>query len=203
MTPEDLKSLARSSLDPERPDAHWADFPARVVAGLRAGARPAARSRHLELAIALAASAACGLIVGFALWHGRTAGAGSYESLRDGRMLRAQLTLYAGRLEAIVRDRNGLRTQLAAAPSVATGDPVCVEIRDGDERQVVVTFSGQPIKLADRAVMVLSDGGQVILVGRDFLWTPSGAAGAASRLQIRAALIPPEPASTPKPNTPF
>jgi hypothetical protein len=54
-----------------------------------------------------------------------------------------------------------------------------VEIRDGDERQVVVTFSGQPIQLADRTVMVLSDGGQVILTGRDFLWTPSGAAGAA------------------------
>jgi hypothetical protein len=203
MTPEELKSLAQASAEPARPDSHWEEFPGRVVAGLRAGARPAAASRHLELAIALAAAAACGLMAGFALWHGNTAKAGTFESLRDGRMLRAQLVLYAGRLEAIVHDRGGLRTQLATAPSVATADPVCVEIRDGDERQVVVTFSGQPIQLADRTVMVLSDGGQVILVGRDFLWTPSGAAGAATRLQIRAALVPPEPSPTPKPTETF
>jgi len=52
-------------------------------------------------------------------------------------------------------------------------------------------------------VLVLSDGGQVILIGRDFLWTPSGAAGAARRLQIRAALVPPEPSPTPKPTETF
>jgi len=203
MTPEELKSLAQASAEPAWPDSHWEEFPGRVVAGLQAGARPAAAPRHLKLAIALAAAATCGLMAGFALWHGNAAKAGTFESLRDGQMLRAQLTLYPGRLEAIVHDRSGLRTRLAKAPSVATADPVCVEIRDGDERQVVVTFSGQPIQLADRTVMVLSDGCQVILIGRDFLWTPSGAAGAARRLQIRAALVPLEPSPTPKPSETF
>jgi hypothetical protein len=203
MTPEELKSLAQDSAEPARPDSHWEAFPGRVVAGLRAGARPAVAPRHLKLAIALAAAATCGLMAGFALWLSNAAKAGTFESLRDGQMLRAQLTLYAGRLEAIVHDRSGLRTRLAKDPSVATTDPVCVEIRDGDERQVVVTFSGQTIQLADRTVMVLSDGGQVILTGRDFLWTPSSAAGAARRLQIRAALVPLEPSFTPKPTETF
>jgi len=191
MTPEELKSLAQASAEPAWPDFHWEEFPGRVVAGLRAGARPTTAPRHLKLAIALAAAATCGLMAGFALWYGNAANSGTFESLRDGQMLRAQLTRYAGRLEAIVHDRSGLRTRLAKTPSVATADPVCVEIRDGDERQVVVTFSGQPIQLVDRTVMVLSDGGQVILIGRDFLWTPSG------------ALVPPEPSPTPKPTETF
>ena len=203
MTPEELKSLAQASAEPARPDSHWEEFPGRIVTKLRAGVRPTAAPGHLKLAIALAAAATCGLMAGFALWHSNAAKAGTFESLRDGQMLRAQLTLYAGRLEAIVHDRSGLRTQLAKDPSVATADPVCVEIRDGDERQVVVTFSGQTIQIADRTVMVLSDGGQVILTGRDFLWTPSSAAGGARRLQIRAALVPLGPSFTPKANGTF
>jgi hypothetical protein len=203
MTPIELKSLAQASAEPVRPDSHWEEFPTHVVAVLRAGARPASAPGHLKLVIALAAAATCGLLAGFALWHGNAAKAGTFESLRDGQMLRAQLTLYAGRLEAIVHDRSGLRTRLAKDPSVATADPVCVEICDGEERQVVVTFSGQTIQLADRTVMVLSDGDQVILTGRDFLWTPGSVAGAAKRLQIRATLVSLEPSLTPKPTEAF
>jgi hypothetical protein len=192
MNKDDLDQLLRESTMPERPGDYWRGFPGRVIGSLRKGAAIPGRGQSHGWLIGVALSAAaCGLLLGFALWHSRLPSRDAYGSLRDGRVLREFLAQYPGRLQAIVQDESGLHAQLSDLADVSMSNPVLLEIRDGRDHRVIVTFSGQLVRCGDRNVMVLSDGGgQVMLVGPGFFWSGKIATGLAEKVQITAEQIP-------------
>jgi hypothetical protein len=111
--------------------------------------------------------------------------------LRDGRLLHEMQDRYPGRLQAIIRDAEGLHTQLSAEAEPSHSDPIWIEISEGNDRRVVVTFSGQLVRCDNKDVMVLSDDrGGVMLVGDGFLWSRQATTGLGNALRIEAEEIP-------------
>ncbi len=199
MSPDELDRIVRRGTVPGRPDEYWHAFPGLVRQRLRA---PTERApRRWRLGIALAAATACGLFLGFVLWHRQLPSGYAYDSFRDGRVLRELQARYPGRLQAIVQDGTGLHTQLSDVADVSASDPILLEIRDGKDHRVIVTFSGQLVRCGSRNVMVLSDiTGQVMLVGDGFFWSRQASTGLEDIVQVRAekiALARPPPRPTP------
>jgi hypothetical protein len=188
MSPDELDRILRAGRVPGRSDEFWSSFPGLVRQGRRAPTAPA--PRRWRLGIALAAATACGLFLGFMLWHGHRAPAYAYESFKDGKVLRELQARYPGRLQAIVQDESGLHPQLSEVADVSASDPILLEIRDGKDHRVIVTFSGQLVRCGSRNVMVLSDlSGQVMLVGDGFFWSRQASSGLEGVLQLRAEKI--------------
>jgi len=203
MNPRDLDKYLREARVPERPDDYWSEFPGRVIERARTERVAAIRPAPWRLGAAAALAAAFGLVLGFVLWHRHAAAGDAYGSLRDGRVLRELQTRYPGRLQAIIQDGSGLHTQLSDSADVSASDPILLEIRDGKDQRVVVTFSGQLVRCGDRNVMVLSDlGGQVMLVGDGFFWSRQASSGLADVVHIRAERITSE-LGRPKPSPPL
>jgi hypothetical protein len=203
MKPPELDRLLQRGQVPERPEAYWDDFPTLVIRRLQGDGVPAQERRTWRLGAALAVAAACGLVVGFALWHRSRPMEVTDAGMRDGRVLREFLAQYPGRLQAIVRDGTGVHAQLSAAAAVSTSDPIWIEIREGNALRVIATFSGQMVQCGGKNVMVLSDGaGQVMLVGDGFFWSSQISAGVAGDVRILARQIP-NAQPSPRPTMPL
>jgi len=186
----DLNRLLQGARMPDWPDDYWDRFPERVVRRLQTERHFVAEKQPWRLA-ALAAAAACGLILGFILWHRTPSSGDASLTLRDGPVLRGILQQYPGRLHAIIQDGSGLHTLLSKEADVSPSDPILLEIKNGDARSVIVTFSGQRIRCGSTDVMVLSDlEGHVILIGDGFFWSRQISTGSAERVTIRAEQIP-------------
>lgn len=198
MNESDLRRLLRGAPAPDLPDAYWDAFPGRVAGRLRDGAGAPVRP-PVRLGAWLALAGACGLALGFALWHRPPPSPA--DPLRDGRVLREWLARYPGRVRSLVMDASGLHPQLSEAPDIPSEDPIWLEIGDSANPRDIVTFSGQLVRCGDRDVMVLSDvGGQVMLIGDGFFWSRQASAGTAERLRIRAQRIPASQAPTRPPS---
>jgi hypothetical protein len=188
MSPDDIDRILREGRVPDRPDEYWKAFPGLVRRRL-AVKREMAPHRW-RLGIALAAATACGLFLGFVLWHRHLPAGYAYDSFKDGRILREMESLHPGRLQAIIQDGSGLHTQLSDIADVSASDPVLLEIRDGKDHRVIVTFSGQLVRCGSRNVMVLADiSGQVMLVGDGFFWSRQASTGLEDIVQVRAEKI--------------
>jgi hypothetical protein len=195
--PPSLESMVQGARVPERTDDYWNDFPGLVVRRIQAGEMPSDGRRPWRLAAGLATAVACGLVLGFALWHRAPPSGGADVNLRDGRVLREFLARYPGRLRAVIQDGGGLHAQFSDAVAVSTSDPIWLEIREGRELRVIATFSGQVVQCGGKNVMVLSDGGgHVMLVGEGFFWSREVSAGVAGNVRIRAEQIPKAQAPT-------
>jgi hypothetical protein len=188
MSPDELDRILREGRVPGRPDEYWEAFPGLVRR--RLSIRMETAPRRWRLGIALAAATACGLLLGFVLWHRHLPRGYIYDSFKDGRILRELQAQYPGRLQAIVQDGSGLHAQLSDSADVSASDPILLEIRDGKDQRVIVTFSGQLVRCGSRNVMVLSDiSGQVMLVGDGFFWSHQASTGLEGILQVRAEKI--------------
>jgi hypothetical protein len=188
-----IDRIFRDAGVPDCPEDYWNRFPDRVINSLKATRQAPVRAGPLpwRLGGALIAAAACGLVLGFVFWHRHLPRDGNYGALRDGRVLRELQAQYPGRLQAIIQDGSGLHTQLSDAADVSMSDPILLEIRDGADHRVIVTFSGQLVRCGGRNVMVLSDAGdQVILVGEGFFWSRKASAGLSKALRIQAEPMP-------------
>jgi hypothetical protein len=190
MNSDELDRMLGKAEVPKRSDTFWSTLPGRVVRRIETEATLAPRRWVWQLGTASAIAACCGLAIGFVLWHRNVRELDDYAAMRDGRTLRALQDRYPGRLQAIVRDASGLHTLLSDDAAPATSDPVWLDIQDGGDRRVVVTFSGQLVRCQGKDVMVLSDAaGHVILVGEGFLWSRQATAGLGSALRIQAEEI--------------
>jgi hypothetical protein len=191
MNPDELDKILKSSRLPERPEGYWERFPARVTQRIRFAREAPVPLRPWVIAAALFAAAAWGLFLGFVLWHRLVPGDDRFVALRDGRLLREMQAQYPGRLQAIIQDGGGVHAQLSDAANVSMSNPVLLEIRDGKDHRVIVTFSGQLIQCGGRKVMVLSDiGGQVMLVGEGLFWSREASTGLAETVRIQAEPLP-------------
>jgi hypothetical protein len=188
MSPDELDRIVTEGRVPGRPDEYWKAFPGLVRQRLSVPTESA--PRRWRLVIALAAATACGLFLGFVIWHRHLPSGYAYDSFKDGRILRKLQAQYPGRLQAIVQDDSGLHTQLSDVADVSASDPILLEIRDGKDHRVIVTFSGQLVRCGSRNVMVLSDiSGQVMLVGDGFFWSHQASTGLEDIIQVRAEKI--------------
>jgi hypothetical protein len=191
MNQDELDQILRSSRLPERTETYWEGFPRRVTQRLEIELEVPIRSSPWRLGGALIGAAACGLLIGFLLWHPFSPWDDRFVALYDGRVLRQMQAQYPGRLQAIIQDGSGVHPQLSAAANVSMSNPVLLEIRDGKDHRVIVTFSGQLVKCGGRDVMVLSDvGGQVMLVGDGFFWSRQASSGLSDTVHIQAEQIP-------------
>jgi hypothetical protein len=170
MNQDELDQILRSSRLPERTETYWEGFPRRVTQRL-----------EIELEVPIRSSP----------WHPFSPWDDRFVALYDGRVLRQMQAQYPGRLQAIIQDGSGVHPQLSAAANVSMSNPVLLEIRDGKDHRVIVTFSGQLVKCGGRDVMVLSDvGGQVMLVGDGFFWSRQASSGLSDTVHIQAEQIP-------------
>jgi rRNA maturation protein Nop10 len=154
MNEDKLNQILRSARVPERPDEYWGGFPGSVIKRLQVERKVPVRSGPWRLAAALVAAVACGLFLGFVLWHRFSPQEDRFVALRDGRVLREMQAEYPGRLQAIIQDGSGVHTQLSEAANISMSNPVLLEIRDGRDHRVIVTFSGQVVQCGGRSVMV-------------------------------------------------
>jgi hypothetical protein len=191
MNEDKLNQILRSARVPERPDEYWGGFPGSVIKRLQVERKVPVRSGPWRLAAALVAAVACGLFLGFVLWHRFSPQEDRFVALRDGRVLREMQAEYPGRLQAIIQDGSGVHTQLSEAANISMSNPVLLEIRDGRDHRVIVTFSGQVVQCGGRSVMVLSDvGGEVMLVGEGFFWSREASTGLKETVHIQAEPFP-------------
>jgi hypothetical protein len=191
MNDDDLDRLLQGARAPDLPDDYWGRLPDRILRRLSETREDQFRSRFWRLNIALAAAAACGLALSAVLWHRNAQLRDAYAALRDGRVLRELEARYPGRLKAIIQDGSGLHTQLSDVADVSASDPIWLEIRDGKDDRVIVTFSGQQIRCGGRNVIVVSGlDGQIMLIGDEFFWSRQASAGLAERLKIRGEHVP-------------
>ena len=203
MNPEDIDRVLLEARVPGRSDDYWREFPARVIERARTERVAALRPPPWRLGIAAALAAAFGLVAGFAIWHRHLPPVDAYSALKDGRVLHELQMQYPGRLQAIVQDGSGLHPQLSEVADVSASDPIVLEIRDGKDQRVIVTFSGQLVRCGGKNLMVLSDlGGQIMLVGDGFFWSRQVSSGLADIVHIRAERIPSQ-AKPPRPSPPL
>jgi len=187
MNRDELDHLLRSLRVPEATEEFREALPGSVFSAITRG-EGAHKTRRLTLGFA--AAAACGLLIGFLLWHRPLSYERQAAAMEDGRTLHDLLTRYPGRLQAIIQDATGLHTQVSDRGEVSTSNPVWLEIKDGSDQQVVVTFSGQRIRCEGHDVVVLTDtSGDVMLVGDGFFWSRGATVGVAGTVQIRAGKI--------------
>jgi len=197
MKPFNVEDLLRQARPPEPDSDYETNFLAQVQRRIAAAPRgdplldrqPRPRRSWLPVLSAVAA-AACGLIAGFILWH-RSGTADSYAKLKSGQALTDNLPMYVGRLQAIEQDGSHLRLVLSKEKNVPTSLPVWVELDDGKQRRTLDIFSGQTFRVGAEPVEVLANpDGEVMLIGRDFIWSNRDTVPEGSPVRVQAHLLP-------------
>lgn len=191
MNDRELNDLLKRAPLPEPPAEWWNELPGRVARRLgetKSGATVSLPGFSFpRLAWAFGLIAVC-VLIGFSIGrrHDR-AEAAADPLLQNPQVVRGMMGMFPRRLRAIVDDAQGLRLELSDRDDVPESAPVLLEVCDGRKCSTIVTFSGQEVRIAGRAVTVLSDArGGVIVMGEGFLWTSRDPGRAADGLRIQA-----------------
>ena len=87
-------------------------------------------------------------------------------------ILREFCALYPNQVKAIIQDSRGIQLTLADKPDLAPGNALVLKVYQPSGCEEIITFSGQNIEVAGHQVTVRTEnGGRVILVGEQFLWS--------------------------------
>ena len=98
--------------------------------------------------------------------------------------------LFPNQVQAIVFDQRGTQLVLAQEPNVPASPPLYLKVCGPKGCQRFVTFSGQQIRVNGDVCDVLADGrGEVLLVGRQLLWSGSKAVAASGGYQVEARAL--------------
>ena len=216
MNDKELNEVLKRAAVPERGEDYWGRFPSRVTAelerrkqaalaekGADAGVRAVTsagdawswttlvRSLVNKPAFALGAAAAC-LALGFYLgfWRGQRSPSYDPQLAEAQQYFREIQGLFPHQLQAIVFDQQGAHLVLAPEPNLPASPPLYVKICGPGGCQRFVTFSGQQIHVNGDVCDVLSDHqGNVLLVGRQLLWSGSKAGAGSGKYQIEARTL--------------
>ena len=172
MNDTELSQLLKSAKVPERGPDHWAEFPDRVSAALRATRASQAGPPRLwpKLAWGFSLAGTC-VLIGFVIGHWRDVREAN-GLLRNGKLVREVVAMFPNQVQAIIQDENGLRLSLAETPNVPQSQPLWINICDGKNCRSIVTFSGQTVQIDGHRVEALADAsGGVMLVGEHFFWS--------------------------------
>jgi hypothetical protein len=208
MNDAELNDVLRRATVPEREPGYWERFPGRVMAELerRGQAGPAPAKTHASSALAwtgalrmllsrpaLVASVAV-VCLGLAFFLGFRRGQGSLSNdpqLAAARKYYDEIeALFPNQVQAIVFDQRGTHLVLAKEPNVPASPPLYLKVCGPKGCQRFVTFSGQQIRVNGDVCDVLADGrGEVLLVGRQLLWSGAEAVAASGGYQVEARAL--------------
>jgi hypothetical protein len=197
MNNPELDSILKKARLPDVPAESLERFPSQVVARLQGDSPPirATRSFFWRPAWAFGLGALCVLMaLAIGRWHGLmgTKTVSSGDILASAKFASETLALFPNRLRAIIEDKRGLRLDLSDSDNVPASQPLYVRVCDGEQCSSFVTFSGQEIQVAGRAVTVLSDPrGGIILAGDKFVWSTAEPSRVDDHLIIQAKTLTP------------
>ena len=208
MNDAELNEVLKRATVPEREADYWERFPGRVMAELerRSQAAPTPAKTHASSAwawtgalrmllsrpaLAAAVAVIClglGFYLGF--WRGQ-------RSLSDDPQLAAARkcfneieALFPNQVQAIVFDQQGTHLVLAQEPNVPASPPLYLKVCGSKGCQRFVTFSGQQIRVNGDVCDVLADGrGEVLLVGRQLVWSGAEAVAEGDGYQVEARAL--------------
>ena len=139
-------------------------------------------------AYALGMAAVCvafGFLLGF--WRGQRFWAYDPQLAEAQKYFREIESLFPHQLQAIVLDQQGAHLVLAQEANLPVSPPLYLKICGPKGCQRFVTFSGQQIRVNGDVCDVLADHqGNVLVVGRQFLWAGSQASAGSGPYQIEA-----------------
>jgi hypothetical protein len=213
MTDHELDTMLKSVPVPERPADYWERFPKRVLAKLhwrQGGAEAASRTdapargigwgrqlrtlatapqlRRVLPALALGTAAVC-VLLGFALGFRQ----GQRFAVTEPQLAQARKCfqeiegLFPNQVRAIVFDQQRSRLVLSEQADVPTSPPLYVKISGPHGCLSYVTFSGQQIRINGDVFDVLVDRqGDVLLVGRNLVWSSGAGTAQAGAYRITA-----------------
>ncbi len=212
----ELERILRNAPMPDRAGDYWEQFPGQLMREIerRRDAAQVATSTALPSAqaataratpgrrawltlvlsrpvLAVGAAAAC-LLVGFFLGIRTTWHAGRDPQLAIARKCFNEVTeLFPNQVQALVLDTTGAHLVLAERPDVPSSPPLYVKITGPRGEQCFVTFSGQRIRVNGDTFEVLVDRqGEVLLVGKQSVWSSSDPGAKAGPYRIEARPLP-------------
>jgi hypothetical protein len=208
MNDSELNEVLKRATVPEREAEYWERFPRRVTAELdrrsqtapihrrteasRAWSSPAAfRFLGTKAAFAVGVAAVC-LLLGFliGLWRGQRSTSNDPQLAAARKYFNEIEALFPNQVRAIVFDQQGTHLVLAQEPNLPASPPLYLKIRGPKGCQRFVTFSGQQIRINGDVCDVLADGrGDVLVVGRQLLWSGSRAGARQGPYQIEARAL--------------
>jgi len=193
MNNSELDQLLKSAPAPERPPDFWEHFPKHIIAKIRwhrqrEAAAPEAPRRAFPSAWAMAAAAACFVLaLTFTLYRSQIRRGAAGEVARAEKCYREIEAMFPNQVRAIIFDDRGPRMVLAEKADVPQSTPLYLKICGPGGCQQFVTFSGQQIRVyGDNCDVLLDAAGNVLLVGRQFVWSSASLARATGEYRIEA-----------------
>lgn len=184
MNNEELDKLLKSAPALQRSEDYWESFPIAVTSRLqRDTPHPFPRHDQVRLrrvfAYGLGFAAVC-VFIGFALgfWRGTSVTLDQRQFTDAGRLYRQVAAMFPGQIQSIAFDPGGPKLALSDKPDVPASVPYYVKICGPNGCLSFVTFSGQQVAVnGDRCEVLVSAGGQVIVVGNHAVWSEGDHSG--------------------------
>jgi hypothetical protein len=208
MNDAELNEILKRAPVPEREADYWARFPGRVMAELerRRQAAPAPAKTHassawawtgvLRMLLSRSALAAAVVVIclglGFYLgfWRGQRSLSNDPQLAAARKYFHEIEALFPNQVQAIVFDQHGTHLVLAQEPNVPASPPLYLKVCGPKGCQRFVTFSGQQIRVSGDVCDVLADGrGEVLLVGRQLVWSGAEAVAEGGSYQVEARAL--------------
>lgn len=200
MNNTELNRLLKSTSVPEPPQDYWEQFPGRVTDEVRRrrarkpmlDSAPASWSAavlyRFRWALGTAVTAALVLVAVLIVYsRGKPGAAGPDAFAEAQKCFREIEPLFPNQIKAIVFDQQGAQLVLADTATVPVSTPVYIKISGPNRSRQFVTFSGQQIPVNGDVCDVLVDHqGNILLVGRQLVWSSSKPAVKPGPYQIEA-----------------
>jgi hypothetical protein len=208
MNDAELNEVLKRAAVPEREADYWERFPGRVMAELerRRQAVPTPEKTHASSAwawtgalrmllsrpaLAAAVAVIClGLGFYLGLWRGQRSLSNDPQLAAARKYFHEIEALFPNQVQAIVFDQRGAHLVLAQEPNVPASPPLYLKVSGPKGCQRFVTFSGQQIRVNGDVCDVLADGrGEVLLVGRQLVWSGAEAVAEGGSYQVEARAL--------------
>lgn len=171
--PDDkLNELLKRAAVPDRSPGYWEAFPKRV--GQRLTGHPEAEEgtssqRVWAWAGGLMAAAVVVVVAGLAI-SSRTPTGSTAQYVK---LYREMSALFPQQVRSITCDDKGVHLDIADTAEVPVSAPLLVKVCSKSQScREIITFSGQQVRVNGDTCEVLTDGeGNVLLVGRSFVWS--------------------------------
>jgi hypothetical protein len=192
MNDADLDRLLKSARVPERAPEHWENFPGKITNRLRrppetAGdPSPWLSFRNLGWSFAGAALAA---LLTLGLWHhyGRTP---ATQFAAAEKCYREISIMFPHQIRDIILNNQGSKIDLADTADLPDAQPIILNICGPNGCQVIITFSGQRVRVGGEECDVLAGTtGNVIVAGEKSVWTSDDPSRRFSQFRIAAKLL--------------
>jgi len=193
MNNTELDKLLQSAPAPARAPDFWERFPKRITTEIhrrsRRGSAVLEAPRNTPwFAWALGAGAICLLLaLTLTLRHGQNAGETTGQFARLEKCYRKIEAMFPNQIQSIIFDERGPHLVLAEQADVPKSPALYLKICGPRGCQQVVTFSGQQISVnGDDCDVLLDAAGNVLLVGRQFVWSSASLTRNAGKHRIEA-----------------